>query len=330
MENQGEQPISFREQTAQRLAAEREAKEQAVAPEQELPEAELQMESTEEGDLVDVVDDSDNVALDEEPTDEEELEAESTSEDGAEEDSEGSEWRSKYEELEKEYRRATSHNKERDEFYATAQTEFVKMRHDFEDTLGEAKRQAEFFGGIATQQLHQLQSVNPATLPPEQQSQYYQQLNMATQQAQHMQQALERVKTQEQEHRDLMKRREADIARAAIKSRIPDWDNQVYANIGEIAQEFGYSSEEYAEMTDARFILMANEIRKVRKPGEAVKKTTQQRKTNPPRSRAAKSQQRNSKGQYIKAQEAFMKNPGEKGAFAAMKAQQLRREREGR
>ena len=128
-----------------------------------------------------------------------------------------------------------------------------------------------------------------------------------------------------------MKEREAEIARERLKTRIPDWSSDMYRSLGELAQEYGYSAEEFFESTDYRMVLMLNDVAKSREAANVVTESVKKTKQSPPRHRAARAQERNAKGQFTSAQKDFMETrPGTKGSFAAMKAAQLRAERESR
>lgn len=320
---------SFVEQKAEQLRAERAASEPMESTEGTLS------ESPPEDDSADVVDrdnaDPVEALSDDEVAPEGDTPVVEASEQDEEEHSpEYSELKDKYDSLEAEFTRRNANRKEVEASLDVAQSQSVEMRHQWEDQIGEAKRQVEFFTGQATQQLQQLQNVNPAMLTPEQQGQYYQALNQATQQHQQMSAQLESLRTQEQSAREAIKKREAEIALARIKTRIPDWGQEKYTAFGELAAEFGYSQQEFFDTTDHRMMLLLNEVSKARDAGEAVKQTIQQRKPNPPKSRAARSSPRNEKGQFTKAKQTFYDNPGKKGTFAEMKALELARERRGR
>jgi len=329
-----DQELSFREQTAQRLQAEREG----VAPAAEAPpepEGAPVWSNPFESSDQDVVADRDNVEPDEALSDESEFDDEPTddieaNDDGVDASPEYLELQEKYKTLEAEFTRRNANRKEVEASLDKAQEAAVTTRHALEDKLQEADQLVSHFAGMATRQLQQLQSVNPATLPPEQQAQYYQQLNMATQQVQQFDSQLQGLKRQQQEQREFAKKREAEIAIARLKTRIPDWGQDKYGQLAELAGEYGYTQQEFFDTTDYRMMVILNELQQSRNAGDAVKKTIKQRKANPPKSRAAKSQARNDNGQFAKAQQAFHDNPNQRGAFAAMKAQQLKMERNRR
>lgn len=289
----------------------------------------------EEGDGEDVVIDGENNASDDLLDDDPDLEDEAAEDDEAEDDAEEDDIETRLErvereraELEKQLSKVTANRKKMEEDYARSQESFVKMRHEVEDSLTELRNGAQWYANLSNQRLQQLQSVNPATLPAEQQAQYYQELNMATQQAQQMQYAMQQAQERERAERDRMKQREAEIALAVIKSRIPEWSNDHYRALGDVAQEFGYSPEEFAEVTDPRIIQLLHNQWKAKNTARTVERKLSQRKAKPPTSRSGKEQTRNARGQFEKAKRAF--EPNKKGSFAQMKLAELRMERDRR
>lgn len=313
-----EAPKSFREVKAQELRDEQLQKAEATSSE---PELEQPTGNDDGEDVVDGLDSASEMEL-ETPTEDEELD-EPTESDGADDgEAESVDYQSKYEELEKEYRRVTANRQQIETDRASEAEVFVTMKHELGDSLDKARQGAEFYTNIANQQLQQLQQVNPATLQPEQQSQYYQQLNMATQNAQQQQHALENYRKYESEQNEVVKRREAEISSARLKASIPEWSNEHYSELGKVAIASGFSAEEYSEITDYRVIQLLHKQWAANKASEAVKQTVKQRKSTPPKSRNAKQQVRNERGQFEKAKKDFQ--PNKRGSFAAMKAAQMR------
>jgi hypothetical protein len=231
-------------------------------------------------------------------------------------------------ELEKKLSQVTANRKEIEEGYAQSQQRFIEMRHEMDDTLSQVRRGAEFYAGLAGQELQQLQQVNPAQLPPEQQSQYYQQLNQATQRSQQLQQMLQQATEGEKAEREKQKKREAEVAVAVIKARIPEWSNEHYAELGRIAGDYGYTPEEFQEITDPRMIQLLHRDWQTRQASKAVEKTVKQRKAKAPRTRSGATPSRNTKGQFEKAKKEF--SPNQKGSFAKMKEAEIKLRRERR
>jgi hypothetical protein len=336
MDTQAEAPQeSFREAKARELRERREGREaEDKAIDAELKE-QFALQPADDDASEDVVEDGqleDNaseVEVDEESEPEEPAEDEEAYED-ADEDLAAKFERVERErsELEKKLSQVTANRKQIEEGFANSQKRFIEMRHEMDDSLTEIKRGAEFYAGLATQELQQLQQVNPAQLPPEQQSQYYQQLNQATQRAQQLQAMYQQASERERAERELQRKREAEVAVAVIKSRIPEWSNEHYATLGEIAGEYGYSQKDFSEITDPRMIQLLHKDWQSRQASRAVEKTVKQRKAKAPRSRSGVTPQRNAKGQFEKAKKDF--KPNQRGTFAQMKAIELALRRERR
>lgn len=230
----------------------------------------------------------------------------------------------KYKSLEAEFSRVTANRKEIEASLDRAKSESVQMRHQLEDKFKEAEDMAGYFAGMATQQLQQLQQVNPATLTQEQYTSYQQAFQQAQIQAAQYSNIIETIRSQRSEALEATKAREAEIARERLKTRIPDWSGDKYKALGEVAQEYGYTSEEFFDTTDYRLMLLLNEVQKSREAANAVEKRVKKTKQNPPKHRPARQQDRSAKGQYSSAARQFQESkPGTKGAFAAMKAAQL-------
>lgn len=234
----------------------------------------------------------------------------------------------KYKSLEAEFSRVTANRKEIEASLDNAKAQTVQIKHELEDRFKEAESFADYFAGMANQQLQQLQQVNPATLTQEQYGQYQQAFQQAQFQAQQYQQVSEAIKKQFAEAKEATLQREAEIARERLKTRIPDWSSDKYKALGEVATEYGYSPDEFFSSTDYRLVLLLNEVQKGRDAAKVVTERSKQTKTNPPKTRATRDQQRNDRGQFTNAQKAWQEaKPGTKGSFAAMKAAQLRAER---
>lgn len=234
----------------------------------------------------------------------------------------------KYKSLEAEFSRVTANRKEIEASLDTAKAQTVQIRHELEDRFTEAESFADYFAGMATQQLQQLQQVNPATLTQEQYGQYQQALQQAQLQAQQYHQVSQAIKRQFEEAKEATTRREAEIARERLKTRIPDWSSDKYKALGEVATEYGYTPNEFFSSTDYRLVLLLNEVQKGRDAAKVVTERSKKTKANPPKNRATRAPDRNERGQFTNAQKAFQEStPGTKGSFAAMKAAQLRAER---
>jgi chromosome segregation ATPase len=317
-----------REEIMSRLQSEREdAPVTATTPEAEEP---IVGDPEVDGEPVGEIDDTDNTeaVLDPEA---EALEGDPVEGEVAEVTPEYTELQEKYKSLEAEFSRVTANRREIESSLDNAKAESVRYQHELQDKYKEAEQFVEHFAGMANQQLQQLSQVNPSQLSQEQYAQFQQAYQQAQMQSAQFQQLSEQVKQSLEETLKANKMREAEIARERIKTRIPDWSTEKYKALGDIAGEYGYTSDEFFDSTDYRMILLLNDVQKSREAAQVVGKKVAQTKSNPPKNRNARQQDRNAQGQFTSARDQFYSsNPGQKGAFAAMKAKQLRAERQGK
>lgn len=237
----------------------------------------------------------------------------------------------KYKSLEKEFSRVTENRKAIEQSLDEAKSKASEAMYAIEDKFGEAEQIAEYFVGMANQQLQQLSQVNPATLTQEQFGQFQQAYQAAQMQVQQHNQLIEQIRTERDSTREKQKEREAEIARERLKVRIPDWSGEKYRALGEVAKDYGYSEKEFFDSTDHRLIVLLNEVAASKDAAKVVENKVTKTKTKQPRQGNARPQERNERGQFKRAQQAFNQNkPGTKGSFAAMKAAQLAAERAGK
>lgn len=237
----------------------------------------------------------------------------------------------KYKSLEAEFSRVTTNRREIESSLDEAKAKSVQFQHQLDDKYREAEQYVEQFAGMANQQLQQLSQVNPSQLSQEQYAQFQQAFQQAQMQSAQLNQLSEQIRQNMKETQEANKQREAEIARERIKTRIPDWSSDKYKALGEIAGEYGYSQDEFFNSTDYRMIVMLNDVLKGREAAQVVSNKVAKTKTNPPKNRSARQQDRNAQGQFTSARDQFFSSaPGQKGSFAAMKAKQLRAERQGK
>ena len=237
----------------------------------------------------------------------------------------------KYKSLEKEFSRVTENRKAIEASLEEQVVQATELYESLNDKFSEAEQFTEYFAGMATQPLQQLSQVNPATLTQEQFGQYQQAYQAAQLQAAQHSQLLEQLRTERESVTAQQKEREAKIARERLKVRIPDWSGEKYRALGEVAKDYGYSEKEFFDSTDHRLIILLNEVAASKDAAKVVETKVTKAKTKPPRQGNARPQERNEKGQFKRAQQAFNEGkPGTKGSFAAMKAAQLAAERAGK
>ena len=312
--------LSFREQKAAELAAERSEDKPEKQPLDMEPEEGSTLEAVEDV----AIDSNDSDAQEDTSTDDEELYEEPTSDDGADDDdTDGIDYKAQYEELQREYSRVTENRKQRDQEYADSIAQVVAMKHGVSESLEKARQGAEFYAHLANQQAQQYQQINWSQVPPEQVQQLQIQAQQAVANAQQQQQNLQQFREYEAGERERLRRQEAEMSVSRLKAIIPEWSNEHYTELGSLAGEYGYSREEFAEMTDHRLIEALHDIWKSRQAVKTVEKTVKQRSAKPPASRSGKTQTRNARGQYTKAKDNFANSPNQRGAFAAMKLAEM-------
>lgn len=305
----GEPKPSLRDQLAAQLDAE-----QANAPEE--PEEGPTPETEDE----DVVEDGEDNATETDANEDSELEDdESTDEDEPGEGEEADEYKAKYEELEKEYRRVTANRKQIEEDFSQGIETNVKTQHELEDALTQAKQSADFFAQRAAQRVQQFQNLNIAALPAEQQQAARTQAQQAWQEHQQLQQYTAQLQEQQEQTKKQARKRQAEVTNAILRTRIPNWGEERNEALSKLALEKGFKQEELADITDHRVILLLNEVYENQKAAQTVDQSIKQRKAKPPKSRAGKQPARNAKGQYEKAQKDF--KSGKAPLRAVLKAQ---------
>ena len=284
--------------------------------------------------LEDVIEDGDDNAVDMEG----ELDPDAEAEEGDPADGETPEvsaeymeLEEKYKSLEKEFSRVTENRRAIEAGLEEQVVEYTEANMSLKDKLEEVEQYSEYFAGMANQQLQQLSQVNPATLTQEQFGQYQQAYQAAQLQAAQYSQLMEQFRTERESKMAEQKEREAKIAKERLKIRIPDWSSEKYRALGEVAKDYGYSEKEFFDSTDHRLIVLLNEVAASKDAAKVVEKRVAKTKPKPPKSATARPAERNALGQYQKASREFNEvKPGTKGTFAAMKAAQLRAEREGK
>ena len=122
---------------------------------------------------------------------------------------------------------------------------------------------------------------------------------------------------------------QAAWGREVLKRTIPDWGEEKFRNIAKVAADYGYSQQEIATTTDPRLIRLLNAEYERNMASQAVSTRVAKNKVKPPRGAGARPEgMTGNRGEVKRAAQEFESAPaGSKGAFAAMKAAQLRSER---
>jgi hypothetical protein len=236
-----------------------------------------------------------------------------------------------YKELEKKLSEVTENRRQNEENMAAAMESFTVNTQNLQELTKQAVNGAKFYADLANQHLKQMQSINPATLAPEQQHEYYQNLNQATQQAQQYSQMYQQAQQGAAQAIEQQRQAQAEVTLKVLKVRIPEWNNDYYNGpIATEAKAIGYSDAEFAELLDPRVFIMLHERVTAKNAAETIETKRKQRKAKAPRKRVGRATPRNDKGQFAKAKQQAQSTPGDRSANRNYFREKLRQERAGR
>lgn len=326
---------SFTERKAAQLAQERAAQpEVSEQPEQERTSAEIP-----EPESGSVQDDGypelhDEMELSGQlPEDESDLdETPENPEDSYDDEEPSVDWEKRYKDTQAELTRVSTRREELDAEHAEMMASNVRLKHDLEDRLTQAQTQAGFFLNNVTGQIGQLeQAFNSGQIDPEHLPQARQAYQNLVQQRAQLEQYVEKAQSELSESEKIRKQREAEIARTVLARKIPDWSREKYDSMRGYASRLGYTPDEFNEVTDHRFFQLLNDSMLLHSAGETVNDVKRKKMAKPPRSgRNVDRQPRDGRGKFKKLERDFHSNPNERGRFAAMTEERLKRERRGR
>ena len=329
MENEQREP-SFTERKAAQLSQERESRppEPEIQPEparERTPEPELESAAA-----IPVEGSEDQP---EAFGDEDEIESEAPEGNPEDIDSEASEeeqvnWKGRFEETQKKLSEVTANRTAMEREHADVMATTLSLRHNLEDTYTEARRYADQYKVAFDSQIGQLeQAFSTGQISPEHLPQARQQYQNLVNQRNGLVKQVEEIGTREAEAKRVDRERKAEIARVRLARTIPNWSREKHRELGEYAEARGFSSEEFNENLDYRFLEILHDSMQLNRSAETVKGIRRQKKAGGP-SRKAPVASRGTNGQFRKAEEAFHKNPNQKGRFAEMKFRQLQKDRQ--
>ena len=247
--------------------------------------------------------------------------------DGSEEDEDdGIDWRRRYQEAEKKISEVTANRSAMEREHADVMATTLSLRHNLEDTYTEARRYADQYKVAFDTQIGQLEQafstgqISPEHLPGARQ-QYQNLVNQRNMLVGQVEQLTER----EREAKKIERERKAEIARVRLARTIPNWSREKHRELGEYAMSRGFSQEEFSENLDYRFLEILNDSMQLRSASDKVKQVRRKKKGYGPKRNAAMPE-RGTDGKFRKAQADFRNNPNQRGRFAEMKLQQLRKE----
>lgn len=235
--------------------------------------------------------------------------------------------RDKYRSLEQEFSRVTANRKKIEQDFSDGITENIGFRHQLEDLTSQAKQRAEFFLGMANQAVQKWEKIDWQNVPPEKMANYKQRYQKAVSDRNQLLQVMQATQKQNEGARELVRRREAEIARNQLQRRIPEWSDEHYGTLREHAKGLGYSVGEYNDLTDWRVIDLIHRDWQSKQAVDKVQNVKRKNKARPPRNRNSRPQPRNADGRYQKARDEAFDRPGDKSSFREMKMREMERER---
>ena len=239
---------------------------------------------------------------------------------------EGVDWQKRYREAEKKISEVTANRQAMEREHAEVMATTLSLRHNLEDTYTEARRYADQYKVAYDNQIGQLeQAFSTGQISPDHLPAARQQYQTLVNQRNALVGQVEQLTKQEQEAKQRERERKAEIARVRLARTIPNWSREKHRELGEYAMSRGFSQEEFAENLDYRFLEILNDSMQLRSAGDRVKQVRRKKKGSGPRRNAA-NPERGTDGKFRKAQADFRNNPNQRGRFAEMKLQQLRKE----
>jgi len=189
---------------------------------------------------------------------------------------------------------------------ALTQAEF-----DVNDKFGEAEQVATFWSNIAQQDLMQLQQVNVQQLNQQQYAQWQQQVGMATQKANQLNQALANTQQQTKKIKDEQMQRQVAVSRAELDRSIDNF-GEVYGDIGKYAIESGVDPKVWQDITDPGLVKILHKAMVASNQPDAIETVTTKTKAKKQQTRNLRD--RDEHGRYKANDKAFKtaRNPAER------------------
>ena len=322
---------SFRERKAAQLASERAAGPQEVPqhgmdPDERAPQPvdgsaeDVELDTSQEGLYAEDDDDA-------EYDDGEALAAEAPdTEDDGEAEGEDSTWEKRYGDLRAEFNRYLEKQRGFEREHAESMSQHLELRFELEDKLSEAAQRAEFLYNTMSGNAQRFRNIDWSQVPADQVQAVQAQAQQALMMEQQAAQAFQQVRQHAEETHKLVKKREAAIAKTRLRRTIPNWSNEVYAELREFAVNSGMAPQAFNEITDPVLIEWAYAAKQIADMGrKGTQKRTTKRKANVPTSRQPRQQSRNDRGQFARKKV----EPNVRGSFADKHKHRLAMERRG-
>lgn len=323
MSEESVQP-SFREQAMTRLAEERGARVEQPAPEnvqgtapEEIDDAVIEEPGTPESESTDGILEEEAAAHDQD----DDVEPQDETPDEVEHD-----WQKRYKDAQAELTRLQQSREEFEGELTHQLTEVKRREYELEDTLVEARGNAELLLNALKGQADRYRNVDLSTIPADQLPQWQQQAAAAFQHEQQVMAALNHIKEQHKNAHELQVKREADLALTRLRRTIPGWSNDKYRELGEYAKSRGLDPTLFNAVTNPAVIEMFHDSMMYRQAGSKAKTVSKQKMSKPANANSP-TRVRDARGKFVSAKQAFEQAPNERGAFAKMKEAQLAMER---
>ena len=329
-------PQSFKERKAAELSAERAG---SSEPANGTPEQDRTFDETPGPELGSVQDDGipelhgEQDELEEPEEGEEDLdEIPSDLLDGEADEETAIDWEKRYKDTQAELTRVNERRNEMDAEHADLMAGSLQLKYEMEDRFKRAETQAEFFrAGLDNQIANLEQAFSSGLIEPDHLANARAQHQSLLQQRGQLEQYVEQATSQREEAERLRKDREAEVSRTILSRTIPDWSREKYDEMRQYASRFGYSPDEFNEQVDHRFFRLLNDSMLLNGAERTVSEVKRKQKAKPPRGgRNVERAARDGKGRFRKLEKDFKENPNQRGRFAALQEERLRRERRGR
>ena len=235
-------------------------------------------------------------------------------------------WEKRYKDLQAETQTVREGRGEMEQEHAQSMAKHLELRFEMEDKLSEAVQRAEFMRNVMSNNAAQYQNIDWSRVPPDKVQEVQAQAQQAFTTAQQTEQAYTQMQSEIQQQKELVKQREAAIAKTRLRRTIPSWGNETYSALREFATESGMPANEFNDITNPVIIEWAYAAKQIREGASSVQDVRTNRKSTAPRGKAARRQPRNNQGQYARKQT----QPNQKGSFADKHKHRLAAERQGR
>lgn len=236
-------------------------------------------------------------------------------------------------EIRAEIERLKKREKEMTSDYTRKTMRIAEAGRQLEQDAQVVRSTAQMIAGFIEQPLRQFDQVPWAQLQTQDPARYQQiraQYEQVVTANENMLQLISQMEQQQDEALERHRMQVAEVSKDILRTKIPDWSNQKYVELRDLAvSEFGYSPEEVDRNIDHRFMEM---LYRVHQTQSAATKLTKVTRKAPQQKPAAPNRQtlRNESGQYQNARQALQSRPGDRNIARQMFAAKLAAERRGK